>query len=62
MLNIVFNHERIDLQKFGEEVLIKESKVYTKIFKTDLSYTQHQNIEINMNSIEDETDWFQYGQ
>ena len=50
------------MQKFGSETIVKESKIYDQVFKAKESYTSKQIIEISMNSLEDETDWFQYGQ
>ena len=38
-LNILYNQERVDLKKFGEEAVIKESKIYEQLFKTDFDYT-----------------------
>ena len=49
------------MQKFGNETIVKESKIYDQVFKAKEDYTSKQNIEISMSSLEDETDWFQYG-
>ena len=43
-LSILSNQERVDLQKFGNETIVKESKIYDQVFKAKEDYTSKQNI------------------
>ena len=60
ILYVMFNNQRFDPEQFGTSSIVKESGIVLKQF--DPREPNWVNIMVNSHSLDDETDFFQYGQ
>ena len=56
---VLHNSERLNPEKFGEDSIVRESKMISK--QIDPYTPNYHSIYVRLNELEDETQFFQYG-
>ena len=58
---ILYNEERFDPTKYGDDKFIKESTMSKRKFDFNFEYPDELNLKLMMQELEDETDMLQFG-
>ena len=60
-MRILYNEERFDPTKYGDDKIIKESTMSKMKFDFNFEYPEQLNLKLMQQELEDETDMLQFG-